>query len=97
MGLSNVSFRVADAMDLPYRDETFDRVLIGHTIFFMPDVASALVEWRQVVKGNGGLAISTQGKVRFRAKVCFTNEGNVLGTDSEIRGADSAASTGANV
>ena len=45
-----VEFRVADATDLPFEDETFDVVLVESVTTFIQDKAAALGEYARVVK-----------------------------------------------
>jgi len=48
-------FRVADAQELPFADETFDIVVSALAINFIPDRARAIAEMRRVCR-RGGLA-----------------------------------------
>jgi ubiquinone/menaquinone biosynthesis C-methylase UbiE len=48
-----------DAEHLHFSDSTFDRVLCGFGIMFIPDQLRALREFRRVMKSGGRLAIST--------------------------------------
>lgn len=65
-GLPNVAFRLGDVQRLPYRSATFDTVLAGQAIFFMPDPLRALREWHRVLKPGGCLGISSQGRTAFQ-------------------------------
>ena len=64
-GVTNAEAQVADAEDLPFSDASFDAVLCGFALFFFPDAARALAEFRRVLRPNGRLAIAT-----------FTKEGS---------------------
>jgi ubiquinone/menaquinone biosynthesis C-methylase UbiE len=65
-GISNTEVRLADAEELPFVDESFDVVLCGFGLFFFPDAAAtALREFRRVLRDGGRLAVST-----------FTKEGS---------------------
>jgi SAM-dependent methyltransferase len=46
-----------DAQALAFKDETFDAVVCQLGLMFMPDAASALQEWRRVLRSRGGLAV----------------------------------------
>jgi len=56
--LSNMSFEVADAEELPYADATFDLVTGRFSIMFCPDPIKALREIRRVLKPGGRAAFS---------------------------------------
>lgn len=53
MNASNVVFNRADIMQLPYPDQTFDRVTGGYALRNVPDVAGALAEIHRVLKPGG--------------------------------------------
>jgi SAM-dependent methyltransferase len=48
-----------DAEHLDFAEATFDRVLCGFGIMFLPDQLRALGEFRRVMKSGGRLAVST--------------------------------------
>ena len=48
-----VEFIVADAMNLPFEDMSFDAVSARHMLYHVPDVAQALKEARRVLKPAG--------------------------------------------
>lgn len=50
---ANLTFEVADAMDLPYADDTFDAVLIANALHIIPDPAKALSEIARVLRPSG--------------------------------------------
>lgn len=52
---SPVHFQVADAMDLPFDDATFDVCTIGFGLRNMPDYAAAVKEMARVLKPGGKL------------------------------------------
>jgi SAM-dependent methyltransferase len=54
-----VSAKVADAIDLPLPDETFDAVLLLHVLYHVEDPRSALREARRVLRPGGQVFIST--------------------------------------
>lgn len=60
-GLTNVTFRTGDMLDLDLPDAAFDAVVCVFGIFFVPDMPAAVRElWRRVRPG-GQLAITTWG------------------------------------
>ena len=50
---SNVTFQFADAMKLPFSDNTFDAVTVAYGMRNIPDTAAALQEVRRVLKPGG--------------------------------------------
>lgn len=52
---SGVDVRVAVADHLPFEDATFDVVLSGLVLNFLPDPAAALVEWQRVTRPGGSV------------------------------------------
>jgi ubiquinone/menaquinone biosynthesis C-methylase UbiE len=52
---SRVSFRRADALSLPFEDESFDIVLIECTTTLLADQEKAFAEFLRVTKPGGGL------------------------------------------
>lgn len=52
-GRSNISFDVANAIDLHYNDDSFDAVLCQFGVMFFPDLARAYQETHRVLKPGG--------------------------------------------
>lgn len=50
---------VADAATLPFADGSFDAVLACHMLYHLPDAATALREFRRVLRPGGTLAVTT--------------------------------------
>ncbi|HET6769186.1 MAG TPA: class I SAM-dependent methyltransferase [Chitinophagaceae bacterium] len=55
-------FTWADAMDLPYRDESFNKVFTVNTIYFWDEKEIVLAEIKRVLKKDGLLIISLRSK-----------------------------------
>jgi SAM-dependent methyltransferase len=51
-----ISFQVADAGDLPFEDNSFDRAVCQLVLQFMPDPGPAVLEMRRVVRPGGVVA-----------------------------------------
>jgi ubiquinone/menaquinone biosynthesis C-methylase UbiE len=56
-GITNVTTKVASAYELPFSDNTFDRVFMIAVLAEIPDKKKALLEIRRVLKDDGLLAI----------------------------------------
>lgn len=54
----NIKYKVIDAQDIPYDDESFDVVIARHMLYFIPDIEKALSEVNRVLV-NGGLFYAT--------------------------------------
>ncbi|MDO5131956.1 MAG: class I SAM-dependent methyltransferase [Eubacteriales bacterium] len=50
---ANLTFEVADAMNLPYDDDTFDAVLIANALHIVPDPEQVLREIDRVLRPGG--------------------------------------------
>lgn len=50
---ANLAFEVADAMNLPYPDDSFDAVLIANALHIVPDPEKALREISRVLRPEG--------------------------------------------
>jgi len=57
-----VEFRLMDAEKLEFEDATFDVVLCGFAVWFLPDILRGMREMRRVVRPGGRLAFSTWAK-----------------------------------
>jgi SAM-dependent methyltransferase len=62
-GLGRVQFRQADALGLPFDDETFDAVVCQFGVMFFPDRSAAYREARRVLKSGGRFLFSVWGSV----------------------------------
>src|SRR4029450_3089978 len=61
-----VAFQQADAMELPFDDQTFDVVVIQFGVMFFPDKPKALSEARRVLRPGGALIFNVWGRVEER-------------------------------
>lgn len=62
----NISFLLGDMEHPEFSDETFDVVLSASSLFFLPDMALGLNEWKRIVKAGGYIAVSGYGESAFR-------------------------------
>jgi SAM-dependent methyltransferase len=53
----NITFETADAMALPFQDSSFDVVVCGLGLNYLPGPGSALEEFRRVTKPGGTIAV----------------------------------------
>ena len=58
------SILCGDAMRLPYRDDTFDRVVSFESIYFWPDPVRGLKEICRVLKQGGKVMIASEMAVK---------------------------------
>ena len=56
-GLAPVEFEWADALDLPYADESFDAATVGFGVRNLSDLDAGLAELRRVLRPGGRLVI----------------------------------------
>ena len=54
---ARVAWTGADAMQLPYADESFDAVVSGYLLRNVTDIPKSLAEQRRVLKPNGRIVI----------------------------------------
>jgi ubiquinone/menaquinone biosynthesis C-methylase UbiE len=55
--LDNIDWRVGDAIQLPFADGAFDRVVTRYSFHHLPDPAAALREMRRVCRDGGRLLV----------------------------------------
>ena len=56
------TYRVFDAQNIPYREDTFDLVIANHVLFYCDDIDQVLKECRRVLKKNGRMISSTYSR-----------------------------------
>lgn len=64
-GALPVEFRQMDAENLEFEDATFDVVLCGFCVWFLPDIVRGVREMHRVLRPGGRLAFSTWTKQSF--------------------------------
>jgi SAM-dependent methyltransferase len=60
-----VDLRYGDAAQLPFKDNTFDRVFSIHSIYFWPTPSAVLTEVHRVLKPNGFLILTVLPKEKW--------------------------------
>jgi SAM-dependent methyltransferase len=58
-----VEWRQADAMQLPFPDESFDAVVCGFGVMFFPDKAKAFAEVRRILRPDGVFVFSSWDRI----------------------------------
>jgi SAM-dependent methyltransferase len=58
-----VSWRQADALDLPFPDESFDVVVCQFGVMFFPDKPQAFAEARRVIRGDGHVIFNVWDRI----------------------------------
>lgn len=59
-------FQLAEAESLPYPEQCFDAVVANHMLYHVPNLDNALSEIKRVLKRDGRLYASTNGKGHLR-------------------------------
>lgn len=62
LGLTNVSFSVCDAAELPFEDATFDAVLCRFGFLYFPDIRAALEEMMRTAKPGARISAAVWGR-----------------------------------
>ena len=70
----SLEYRVADCLDLPFDDDTFDCVVSFETLEHLEDHDRLLSEFRRVLKNNGFLLISSPDKAIYTDRLKNENE-----------------------
>jgi ubiquinone/menaquinone biosynthesis C-methylase UbiE len=74
VGSANVSFRQADALDLPFDDSSFDLVACQFGVMFYPDKVKGNSEARRVLKDGGHYLLAIWDKIERNALSDLANE-----------------------
>lgn len=69
-----VAFQQADAMDLPFDDQTFDVVVIQFGVMFFPDKPRAMAEARRVLRPGGALIFNVWDRIEQNEFADVINE-----------------------
>jgi len=56
-GRTNITLQIGDAMNLPFKDESFDLIIMHLILAVVPDPKLALLEAQRVVKTNGYILV----------------------------------------
>ncbi|QUI23892.1 methyltransferase domain-containing protein [Vallitalea pronyensis] len=59
-------FHLGDAEELPYEDNTFDKVIADHMIYYVRHFKRALSEIHRVLKPNGKIYVSATGQAHLK-------------------------------
>ena len=81
--LPRVRYELADALGLPYEDETFDGVVCQFGIMFFPDIAKGLSEMRRVLRPGGFLACNVWDSLEVNRVAGIAHETIARYFDSE--------------
>ena len=81
--LPRVGFELADALCLPYEDQTFDGVVCQFGIMFFPDIAKGLSEMFRVLRPGGFLACNVWGSLEANRVAGIAHETIARYFDSE--------------
>ncbi len=73
-GLAGVTFAEADALALPYEDESFAAVACQFGIMFFPDKARGLAEMARVLEPDGRLAFNVWDSLERNTVVALAGE-----------------------
>jgi SAM-dependent methyltransferase len=98
-----VSFTVGDAETLPAADGSYDVVVAGLVLNFVPDTSAALAEWRRVTRAGGalgGYVWDYAGQMQlirhfWDAAIALDGDARVLDEGSRFPIAEPGALTGA--
>jgi ubiquinone/menaquinone biosynthesis C-methylase UbiE len=62
----NVRFELMDGEHTTFADDEFDAVLCSYGIFFLPDMANGITEWKRVTRPGGWVCFSAFGDTAFQ-------------------------------
>lgn len=69
LGLNNIDFQCMDGEAPEYKSAYFDVVTCGFGLFFLPDMTSALGQWRRLLKPGGRVGFSSFAASAFLPQV----------------------------
>jgi len=72
-GLPGVTYSQADALDLPFADDSFDAVACPFGIMFFPDMLKGMSEMARVLKPGGVLALNVWDSFEHNPSVGLAN------------------------
>ncbi len=64
--VDSVTGETADVQRLPFRNQTFDRVVANHMLYHVPKLVAAVAEIARVLAADGQLIASTNGRWHLR-------------------------------
>jgi ubiquinone/menaquinone biosynthesis C-methylase UbiE len=65
LGLNNIEFQIADAEDLSFPDDSFDRIFCSSAFIWMSDLLGALQHWHRLLKPGGRLSFHAFADTAF--------------------------------
>ena len=74
VSLPNVTFRQADALDLPFRDGEFDLVVCQFGVMFYPDKVQGGSEARRVLRDGGSYLVAIWDRIERNALSDIANQ-----------------------
>ena len=79
-------YKVVDAQDVPFEDDTFDCVVANHMLYHVPDLDKGIAEIRRVLKPGGKLYAVTNGEKHMLELEAFIVEqfAKPLGVEFEV-------------
>ena len=70
-----VEFKPADAMQLPFPDQSFDAIVCQFGVMFFPDRAKAIAEMRRVLRPGGALIFNVWDRIEDNEFAAATEAG----------------------
>lgn len=79
LDIKNVQFKVGNAYDLKYKDNTFDSIIIANVLHIMPDPEKAISEIKRVLKKDGKLFAPTFTHANSKKARLFSKVASLIG------------------